>query len=695
MPTIRSILLLLVLSCLPLASSAEEKRIALLIGNQDYPPEVGVLSNTHKDVETIDSALRDVGFETMPMLDLDEDQMEDAFDQLEAKIYSEASAGNEVVVFFYYSGHGAAAYEDQQAKNFLIPARESIKLPSHIFRKGIELEEVLASLQISPAKAVFVVSDACRNELKFSFSKSVANKGWSVVPQRPGMLVAFATAPGETTPDDGLFAQTLAAEIRRPGQDAVVAFYQALAEVSEARRSTGRPFMAPGKLPRGLCFAGCNKPPVVADEDTRDWERLSVLDKEEGYRIYLALHPNGQFTSRANAAIERLGADTTGLTGTLAPPQSTASTKELYDRGTTAYFSEDYATAADLYQEACDLGEPRGCTDLGYIFEAGLNGTSNLSKARSLYKQGCDGGNAHGCSNLGYLMEAGIGGPVDFTSAQDLYRRGCEGGNPRGCANLGVLFEHGRGIQKNLQSARNYYKQACEGDNAIGCTNLGYLFETGGGGVQDKAVARGYYEQGCDGGNGIGCINLGTFYEFGIGGPEDKSYARELYEFGCDAGEPRGCKNLGWLMESGIGGPKDEVRARELYQLGCIGGYAEACTNLGYLSEMGIGGDQDKTRARTLYNDGCEGGSSVGCSNLGYLMENGIGGAVDHNRARTLYKKGCDTGDARGCNNYGIALINGIGGSRNKTSGLSYVRNACSDGFEWSCNWLDDNGYSR
>lgn len=266
MAAFRYILLLVFSLAIAAAVRAEERRIALLIGNQDYPAEVGALSNTHRDVRTMEAALRDVGFETLPHFDLDEDGMEDAFDAFEMRITEQADAGHDVVAFFYYSGHGAAAYDDREARNFLIPARETITSASQIFRKGVELEDVLASLQATQAKAVFVVSDACRNELKFAFSKSVAEKGMTRVSQRPGMLVAFATAAGETTPDDGLFAATLAEEIRRPGQDAVVAFYQALAEVSDKRKASSRPFMAPGKLPRGLCFAGCTIGPAQPAE---------------------------------------------------------------------------------------------------------------------------------------------------------------------------------------------------------------------------------------------------------------------------------------------------------------------------------------------------------------------------------------------------------------------------------------------
>jgi formylglycine-generating enzyme required for sulfatase activity len=115
------------------------------------------------------------------------------------------------------------------------------------------------------------VSDACRNELNLSTSKSIGEKGMARVVQRPGMLVAFSTAAGETAPDDGLLAKALAAEIVRPNQEAVVTFYQALAEVSELRQANNRPFMAPGKLPRGWCFAECSGRGIEQAEETRKY----------------------------------------------------------------------------------------------------------------------------------------------------------------------------------------------------------------------------------------------------------------------------------------------------------------------------------------------------------------------------------------------------------------------------------------
>jgi len=236
---------------------AEEVRLALLIGNAEYPANIGALSNTHSDVRILGDALNEVGFVIETGFDLDKSEMTNALDKFEKTIATEKSDGNEVIAFFYFSGHGTALYRDRQAKNFLLPARISVNQLGQVYRKAIELEEVLGSLSLSGADMVFVVSDACRDELNLSSSKSIGEKGLARVSSRPGLLLTFATAAGETAPDDGLLAKALAAEIVRPGQEAIVAFYQALADVSEWRGSNNQPFMAPGKLRRGWCFAHC------------------------------------------------------------------------------------------------------------------------------------------------------------------------------------------------------------------------------------------------------------------------------------------------------------------------------------------------------------------------------------------------------------------------------------------------------
>ena len=158
-------------------AKADEVRLALLIGNQDYPANIGALSNTHSDVRILGNALDEVGFEIETGFDLDKDGMSAALDEFERSIATEKADGNDVVAFFYYSGHGTALYEDKEAKNFLLPARMTVDQLGQIYRKAIALEEVLGSLSSSGADMVFVVSDACRDELNLSSSKFIGDKG--------------------------------------------------------------------------------------------------------------------------------------------------------------------------------------------------------------------------------------------------------------------------------------------------------------------------------------------------------------------------------------------------------------------------------------------------------------------------------------------------------------------------------------
>ena len=104
-----------------LLSHADERRLALLIGNESYPVEVGALSLPHEDVDSLGSALTTVGFDVTTEKDLDEDGMEDAISAFENRINATSAAGYEVVAFFYYSGHGASAVIDGERKNFFLP----------------------------------------------------------------------------------------------------------------------------------------------------------------------------------------------------------------------------------------------------------------------------------------------------------------------------------------------------------------------------------------------------------------------------------------------------------------------------------------------------------------------------------------------------------------------------------------------
>jgi CubicO group peptidase (beta-lactamase class C family) len=105
----------IVLLLLPTSVFAQEKRIALLIGNKDYKAGVGSLTNPLNDIRIVGDALRSVGFEVLkPVENAHRSQMLIAIHAFAAKL---KAAGPDAVGFLYYSGHGIAS----AGENYLIP----------------------------------------------------------------------------------------------------------------------------------------------------------------------------------------------------------------------------------------------------------------------------------------------------------------------------------------------------------------------------------------------------------------------------------------------------------------------------------------------------------------------------------------------------------------------------------------------
>ncbi|MEL7545337.1 MAG: caspase family protein [Pseudomonadota bacterium] len=272
----RSLLGLIVCVCLSLPAIAEQ-RIALVIGNEDYPAEVGRLSNPHEDANRIKDSLEAVGFDDIELvLDGDQGQINLAVARFISKL---AAAGDEGVGFFYYSGHGASAEAGGVRQNYLIPSRTPITGGEQLPILGVSMNGIVDSAALAQSKAVFIVSDACRNTLPWSTTKGNTGKGFAPVQTRSGLFIAYATADGATAPDDGQFAKSLAAQIRKPQQTASRAFELAFRDVARLRPGNELPFYSPGLL-EDVCFDLCPTPgqpgtePLVDSLPSFDGTRL-------------------------------------------------------------------------------------------------------------------------------------------------------------------------------------------------------------------------------------------------------------------------------------------------------------------------------------------------------------------------------------------------------------------------------------
>lgn len=269
-----------IVACLVAQGAFAEERLALLIGNEDYPAEVGRLSLPHDDVATLEGALEDVGFSVVTRLDADEAAMEAEIAAFARRL---EAAGDDAVGFFYYSGHGASTTVGGRRRNFLMPARETITSGAALRFSGVRLDYVVDTLADSGARAVFVVADACRNTLAWSDDRG-GERGFAAEPARSGVLIAQSTAEDETAPDDGAFAHALATQIRTPGRIAELSFVYAYREVARTRDQYRQPTTR-GSLNDDFCFAGCDgapaPPPVTSDTSPDDADDDSGGDADQ------------------------------------------------------------------------------------------------------------------------------------------------------------------------------------------------------------------------------------------------------------------------------------------------------------------------------------------------------------------------------------------------------------------------------
>src|SRR5215470_16669351 len=116
---------------------AQEKRFALVIGNQGYKPAVGGLDNPHNDIGIVGSALTEVGFNLLPpRKDATREEMLIAVHQLAEAL---RKAGRGAIGFLYYSGHGVAVGRENVLLPISLEGTSDMMLSVH----GVRLSEVL------------------------------------------------------------------------------------------------------------------------------------------------------------------------------------------------------------------------------------------------------------------------------------------------------------------------------------------------------------------------------------------------------------------------------------------------------------------------------------------------------------------------------------------------------------------------
>src|SRR5215469_18185304 len=202
-----------------------EKRVALVIGNNDYR-NVPKLLKAVNDARTMGETLKQLGFSVMVAENLNRQ----AFSETLLAFDRTVEPGD--TAFFFYAGHGF----EIAGQNFLLPTDVPAATEGQeelVRDSSILADRIIERLQNKKARTAILVFDACRNNpFERAGTRAVAGGGGlAPMTQLPeGVFSVFSAGYKQTALDrlsnddnspNSVFTRTFARELLQPGENLV------------------------------------------------------------------------------------------------------------------------------------------------------------------------------------------------------------------------------------------------------------------------------------------------------------------------------------------------------------------------------------------------------------------------------------------------------------------------------------------
>ena len=172
-------------------SNAEAKRIALVIGNDNYIV-ANKLQKARNDADVTSYELRKFGFTVSLHKDLTYRNMVRAIDTFSNSI----NGGDEVVVF--YAGHGVQI----RSGSYLLPTDIDAENENQIEKTAYSLNELTEKLSEAKASFSLIVIDACRDNPLKSKGRSIGNsRGLNAIEPAKGQMIVYSASRGQSALD--------------------------------------------------------------------------------------------------------------------------------------------------------------------------------------------------------------------------------------------------------------------------------------------------------------------------------------------------------------------------------------------------------------------------------------------------------------------------------------------------------------
>jgi uncharacterized caspase-like protein len=172
------------------ASANHPARIALVIGNGQYPDANTPLSQPINDARALTAALRRDGFD----VDVVEDATRDDLDRALARLKSRL--GPDSVVMLFFGGYAIQAGRE----SYMIPVDATIWKEADVRRDGVSVESVLEAMKEQGACAKLVVLDASRRN-PYERRFRTFSHGLAPISAPDNALILTSATPGKVADD--------------------------------------------------------------------------------------------------------------------------------------------------------------------------------------------------------------------------------------------------------------------------------------------------------------------------------------------------------------------------------------------------------------------------------------------------------------------------------------------------------------
>lgn len=309
-------------------SQVMAKRLALVIGNDDYV-NVDPLLKAVNDAKAVAAVIEELGFQVIQRNNAKRAHINDGLTELGRVM----KPGDEVL--FFFAGHGISV----KGQNYLLPTDIPAIKPGQehsIKKEAFSENEILTLLQEKGAKVSILIIDACRNNpFPKQGTRSIGRAiglGQHTSPPH-NAFVMYSAGLGQQALDrlseedenpNSVFTRKLLPLLKTPGLSHVQMAKRLQIEVEQlALTTTDRHKQFPAfydqvrgnfyLLPDGKETAlETHKKPALNQEHIL-WQTVKGSTKVSDYEFYLRKYPNGSFADVAELKIRTLKQTQAGL----------------------------------------------------------------------------------------------------------------------------------------------------------------------------------------------------------------------------------------------------------------------------------------------------------------------------------------------------------------------------------------------